>query len=75
MTLRFEYGGSKKKSLPINITEKRRTMESEAIPGIEDWLHDEGFSRSGAVNKKEEPIEETIGAPLMAAEGTERDEA
>ena len=50
-------------------------MESEAIPGIEDWLHDEGFSRSGAVHKKEEPIEETIGAPLMVAEGTEDDEA
>lgn len=75
VTLRFEYGGSKKKSLPINITEKRRTMESEAIPGIEDWLHDEGFSRSGAVHKKEEPVEDTIGAPLMVAEGTEGDDA
>ena len=73
ITLKFEYG--KNNSLSIVITEKRRTMESEAIPGIEDWLHDEGFSRSGAVYKKEEPVEDTIGAPLMAAEGTEDDEA
>ena len=73
ITLKFEYG--KTNSLSIVITEKRRTMESEAIPGIEDWLHDEGFSRSGAVHKKEEPVEDTIGAPLMAAEGTEGDEA
>ena len=51
------------------------TVDPEAIPGIEDWLHDEGFSRSGAVHKKEEPVEDTIGAPLMAAEGTEGDEA
>lgn len=42
VTLRLTYG-QKKKGITIILTQQRRTLETEAIPGIEDWLHDEGF--------------------------------
>lgn len=41
VTLRFCYGLKKAKSLPITISTRKRTLESEVIPGIEDWLKDE----------------------------------
>lgn len=41
-TLRFTYG-PKQKGISIILTRQRRTLEAEAIPGIEDWLHDKGF--------------------------------
>lgn len=42
VTLRLTYG-LKNKGISILLTQKKRTLETEAIPGIEDWLHDEGF--------------------------------
>ncbi len=42
LTLRLTYG-PKQKGISIILTRQRRTLETEAIPGIEDWLHDEGF--------------------------------
>lgn len=45
--LKFTHGSSPKaKSISVILTNRRRTLESEAIPGIEDWLYDEGFSHS-----------------------------
>lgn len=70
ISLKFSHGSSKTKSIQITLTHKRRTLESEAIPGIEDWLYDEGFSRRIIVrpDKAYNDFEETS---LEVAEGTD----
>lgn len=68
ISLKFSHGSTKTKSIQITLTHKRRTLESEAIPGIEDWLYDEGFSRRKFIlpNQAYEDKEESN---LVAAEG------
>lgn len=45
IVLKFTHGSSKIKNIRVRLTDRHRTLESEAIPGIEDWLYEEGFSR------------------------------
>ncbi len=44
VSLRFTNKLKKKKqAMVITISGKKRTLESEMVPNIEDWLHDEGI--------------------------------
>ena len=44
ITLRFSNRlNNKEKSVPITLGGKKRTLESEFVPDLEDWLHEEGI--------------------------------
>lgn len=43
VTLRFSYGVSKKKSLPITISNRKRTLESEVIPTLKNGCMKRAF--------------------------------
>lgn len=72
ISLKFSYGPSSGKSFTINLSRKQRTLESEAIPGFEDWLYEEGFFRP-AKKRNAQAYAEEEGGTLSAAEEGEDD--
>lgn len=74
ISLKFVYGTAKKKSLTICLTGRRRTLESEAIKGIEDWLHSEHFSHKRRLRTIKEMYEDGNEPLLEAAETVSNNE-